>query len=97
MTNTLTKIVWREWFNASAVKQLTEMGTLPRYETMIDCSAENGHSVAELVAADAYSQNADGYGENWGMVIVEPAEFAGTYNIEVDYKPTFCAIKTKLD
>ena len=45
----MTKFVWREWFNADAVKKLTEMGTLPRNETEIDARWMTGEEVAAKV------------------------------------------------
>ena len=89
----LTTIVWREWFNEAAVKQLTEMGTLPRNEIDIDTSYMGGESVAAEIAEKANWQDSEWFRSGGEIVILEPEEFAGTYRIIVDYEPTFYACR----
>ena len=90
-----TKIIWREWFNAPAVAKMTEMGTLPKEETEIDTCGEDGRSVAELIAKEATDHGSEMFRESGAMIVIlEPQEFAGTYDISVDYEPTFFAIKS---
>lgn len=93
----LTKIVWREWFNASAIKQMTEQGTLPREECEIDARFEDGAGVAALVAEEVNGHDNEAFREGGELVILEPTEFAGTYRIDVEYTPTFTAYESDLD
>ena len=90
----LTTIVWREWFNEAAVKQLTETGTLPRNETDIDTSYMDGEDVAAEIAEKANSQDSESFRSGGEIVILEPEEFAGTYEILTEYEPRFTAYKT---
>lgn len=30
-------VIWREWYNESAIEAMTKMGTLPRNETQATC------------------------------------------------------------
>lgn len=85
------KVVWREYYNEAAIKQLEAMGTLPRNESMIDCRWCTGAEVAALVAEDAYRQDSEQFREGGDLVILEPEEFAGSYEIGVDYEPVFHA------
>lgn len=90
----LTTIVWREWYNDVAVKQLTEMGTLPCYETDIDISYMDGDDVAAEIAEKQNSQDGECFLEGGEIVILEPEQFAGTYEVSVEYEPRFTAYKT---
>lgn len=89
----LTTIVWREWFNEAAVKQLTEMGTLPLNETDIDTNYMTGDDVAAEVAEKANQQDNESFCSGGEIVILEPEEFAGTYKITTEYEPRFTAYK----
>lgn len=91
-----TKVIWREWYNAPAVKVMTEMGTLPRYETVIDTRLEDGEGVATLIAKAANDHESESFREGGEIVILEPEEFAGTYEVTVEYEPTFYANKSDL-
>lgn len=93
----LTKVVWREWFNAPTVAKLTEMGALPREEVELDTKFEDGPGVAALIAKDATDHGSEAFREETEIVIIEPEEFAGTYKICVDYEPTFTAYEADLD
>lgn len=94
----LTKVVWREWLeNATAVAQLTKMGTLPRNESELDVRFKDGTGVAELIAKDATSHGSESFQSETEIVILDPAEFAGTYNVCVDYEPVFTAYEADLD
>lgn len=87
-------IVWREWFNENAVKQLTEMGTLPRDETEIDAPFdwEDGEDIARDVAIAEYRNGSEMFREDGAqIVILEPEKYAGTYEISVEYEPVFSA------
>lgn len=87
----LTKIVWRELFEEATVVALTKMGTLPRNMSMIDTRFEDGEGVAQLIAEESYNQDAESFSEGGEIVIIEPAEFAGTYDLVAEYEPSFTA------
>lgn len=91
-----TKIVWREWFSESAVKQLTEMDTLPRNETEIDTRLFDGADVAAAIAENENHYDGEAFREGGEIVILEPEEFAGTYRIDVEYTPTFTAYQDEI-
>ena len=93
----LTKIVWREWYNAPAVAKMTEMGTLLREECELDVRGEDGAGVAALIAKDATDHGSEAFHSETEIVILEPEEFAGTYKIHVDFEPTFTAYEADLD
>ncbi|MBO4228060.1 hypothetical protein [Bradyrhizobium neotropicale] len=85
-------VVWREWFNEAAIKQMTEMGTLPRNETEVSVgSHDNGEDVAALVAEDVAKEDSEAFRDGGTIVILEPEDFAGEYDIEVEYTPTYFA------
>ena len=90
----LTTIVWREWFDEDAVKKLTEMGTLPRNEADIDTRYMDGDSIAAEIAEKANQQDSENFREGGELVILEPEEFAGTYEISTKYEPRFYAYKS---
>jgi hypothetical protein len=90
----MTTIIWREWYNEPAVKRMAEMGTLPREETEIDDRFnETGSDIARLIAQDATSHGSELFQEGTRIVIVEPERYAGTYDVGVDYEPTFYVTK----
>ena len=84
-------IIWREWFNESAVEQLTKMGTLPREETEIDTLYLSREEIAEAVIEKAYREDYTSFQHGGEIVIIEPKEYAGTYNVEVEFEPRFFA------
>lgn len=89
-------VVWREWYNESAVKKLTEMGTLPRYEIEIDdFDIDDGETVARFIAEDANKHDPECFREGGEITIVEPESIAGDYEISVDYEPVFIACKSE--
>ena len=91
-------VIWREWFNADAVKRLEAMGTLPRNEIEIDdFDMTHGEAVARLIAQKTNEQDFEQFREGGQIVIVEPESIAGTYEITVDYEPQFDAYKSDLD
>jgi hypothetical protein len=93
-----TKIVWREWFNKAAVAKMTEMGTLPRRETYIDTRFSDGCGIAEEIAKSANNEDYEMFAKSGDvLVILEPEEFAGAYQIEVDFDPNFTAITHEAD
>lgn len=89
------KVIWREWYNESAVEALTKMGTLPRNETEILLKyfwhGFDGADAASEIARQANQQDPEAFRNGGEIVILEPPEWAGTYDIEVDYEPTFTA------
>jgi hypothetical protein len=93
----MATVIWREWFNAAAVKKMTEMGTLPREEIEVDDFdvESGGRTVARIIAAAANKQDPEQFREGGGLVIVEPEAIAGTYEITVDYEPVFYAYKAE--
>ena len=88
-----TKIVWREYFSDDAVRQLTEMGTLPRYETAVYvCDITTGDDVATRLAELAHEQDNECFqADGEKLVILEPEEFAGTYEVLVYWEASFSA------
>lgn len=91
----MATVIWREWYNEAAVKQLTAMGTLPRNEIEIDdFDMTDGDVVARLIAEDAYKHDPEYFREGGDLVIMEPAIIAGHYQISVDYEPVFSAYKS---
>jgi hypothetical protein len=91
------EIVWREWYNAAAVAKMTEMGTLPSYETDIDARFMSGDEVAAAIAEAAYRADSGCFRNGGVLVITSPPEFAGTYEVSVDYEPVFSASEVELD
>lgn len=91
MSEELTTVVWREWFNEATIAQLTAMGTLPRNETLLDCRLLNGADVAAAIAEDANGGDNEAFREGGELTIIEPEEFAGDYEISIDYEPFFFA------
>jgi hypothetical protein len=92
----MATVVWREWFNDAAVKQLEAMGTLPRNEIEIDdFEADDGQAVACTIAEQAHQEDSECFREGGKIVIVEPAPIAGTYDICVDYDPSFSAFRSE--
>lgn len=87
----MAKIVWREWYNEPAVKKMEEMGTIPRYETEIDIADLDGEEVAMRIAEEANKEDSLQFREGGEIVILSPESYAGTYDISVDYVPTFYA------
>jgi hypothetical protein len=91
---TKIKVVWREYYNENAVEKLTAMGTLPRYETEIpDSNYLDGEEIAAVVAQESNRNDNESFQSGGDMVILEPAEFAGTYTIDVQWEPYFSATK----
>lgn len=88
-------VIWREWCNESDVEAMTKMGTLPRNETQINLEPDprynEGADAAEEIARLVYWQDPEAFRNGGKIVILEPPEWAGTYDIEVDYEPTFTA------
>lgn len=85
-------IIWRPYFDDNAVAKLTEMGTLPRYETIIeDYDYDSGEDVAAEVARVEHSFCSDSFVKGGDMVILEPERYSGRYDIFVDWEPTFSA------
>lgn len=87
----MATIVWREWFNADAVERLKVIGALPRNETEIDERFLDGEAVAEAVAEQANKEDFEQFVTGGRIVILEPEEFAGTYEISTEYEPVFYA------
>lgn len=91
----MTTIVWREWYDENAVRQLTDMGTLPRYETEIDARYMDCDDVAAEIAEKANRDDSERFRDGGMLVIIAPEEFAGDYDIAVDWEPRFTAYKTE--
>jgi hypothetical protein len=88
----VTTIVWREWFNEAAVKQLTEMGTLPRNEINLEYYDNyEGEHIAEMIAQACNKEDVTAFTEPTEIVILEPEKFAGTYEVYVDFEPRYTA------
>jgi hypothetical protein len=84
-------VIWRPYFDDYAIGKMTEMGTLPRNETVIDSCYDNGPDVAAEVARVDHSFDSDSFTKGGDIVILEPAQFAGRYAITTDWEPTFSA------
>lgn len=87
----LTKIIWREWYNEAACAAMEKMGTLPRNESEIDTRWMDGEEVAAEIAKQEYSRDFEAFREGGDIVILEPEEFAGKYEVGVEYAPNFYA------
>jgi hypothetical protein len=90
----LLKVVWRPYYKADAVAQLTAMGTIERNETYIDCDDVDhrwGDGVAAEVARLCHADDSTCYLKGGSIVILEPASIAGTYMIHTDWDPSFSA------
>jgi hypothetical protein len=88
------KVIWRPYYDAEAVAQLTAMGTLERYETYVDAANIDmrcGEDVAAEVARLSHNDDSASYPEGGALVILEPAEIAGTYMVHTDWEPSFSA------
>lgn len=92
-----TTVVWREWYNAASVEQLTKMGTLPRNEIELDTRWMDGEEVAKAIAEEAYRNDFESFREGGEIVIVEPEQFAGTYRIVTEYVPEFSAYEDDIE
>ncbi len=55
----------------------------------------NGEDVAEAIAAYEHENDHESYVKGGTVIILEPAEFAGTYSIETDWSPSFSATQVK--
>jgi hypothetical protein len=84
-------IIWREWFNKAAVSEMEKMGTLPWNDVEIDVFGMDGEEVAAEVAEEVNERDCERFQESGKIVILEPPEFAGTYEISVEYRPSFYA------
>lgn len=94
----MPQIVWREYFNEAAVKQLTDMGTLPRNVFEIeDIEAVDGEEIAAAIAQEAYDNDPSSFTEGGDIVIVDPPEFAGKYYVEPEFRATFWASRQDED
>lgn len=93
MNEHLTKIVWRDWYSEGAIATMTAMKTLPREETEIDARFMDGEDVAADLVRLANENEGECYREGGKITILEPAEFAGNYDVAVDYEPSFSAYK----
>lgn len=91
----MTTIVWREWYDENAVRRLTDMGTLPRCETEINSCYMVGDDVAAEIAEKVNRDDSESFRDGGMLVIIEPEEFAGDYDIVVDWEPHFTAYKTE--
>lgn len=89
----MTTIVWREWFNEAAVKQLTAMGTLPREEMDLDCDHLDGEDIAALIGEQCNKEHGSMFTDTTEIVILEPEKFAGTYRVHVEYEPSYSAYR----
>ena len=90
-------VIWRKWYNESAVKKLTEMGTLPRNEIEIDdFDMDDGEAVARIIAEKANKDDSESFHDGGELTIVEPVAIAGNYEISVDYEPVFYASKNEM-
>lgn len=88
-------VIWREWYNESAVEAMTKLGTLPRNETDVGYEPGefgfDGADAASEIAHQANREDPEAFRNGGEIVILEPPEWAGTYDIDVDYEPTFTA------
>lgn len=90
------KVAWREWYSESAVAALTRCGTLPRYEVELEFRGSTGVDLAEAIAYDANSNDSSCFTEEGSrIVIIEPEEFAGVYDVDVDWSPSYSASRSK--
>lgn len=89
----MIKVIWRDWYDDAAVAALTKMGTLPHYEAEVEALMTYGAQAACMIAEKCNNYDGEQFHEGGRIVIMEPEDMAGTYDISVDYKPTFYARK----
>jgi hypothetical protein len=87
------KVIWRDWYDDAAVAALTKLGTLPRNEAEVEAFMTDGEDAARMIAEQLNSFDGEQFREGGTIVILEPEDMAGTYEISVDYEPTFYATK----
>lgn len=86
-------VIWREFYSPEAVAQLTAMGTLPRYEFELEPTFGEGPGwyVAKQIAKSENDSDPEAFVRGGAIVILEPAELAGVYDITCEYEPYFYA------
>ena len=91
------KIVWREHYRPDVVRELQNMGTLPRNEIELDLGDyEDGADVVErILNINLNDGNVAETGDK--IAIIEPEKYAGTYEVAVDYDPVFTVGKIEED
>lgn len=89
----MIKVIWRDWYRPEDVTVLTKMGTLPRNEAKVAAFMMDGEDAAREIAKQCNNCDGEQFREGGRIVIVEPEEMAGTYDISVDYEPSFFARK----
>lgn len=88
------KVAWRGWYEAKVIAQLTAFGTLPREEMELEVNGfDDGEDVAQMIAEHLNSVDSEQMREGGRVVILEPEEYAGTYDVTVDYEPVFAVRK----
>ena len=89
----MIKVVWRDWYDDAVVAHLMKMGTLPRNEDEVETFMTDGEDAARMIAEQCNNHDGEQFREGGKIVILEPEDMAGTYDISVDYEPTFYARK----
>ena len=93
MANSLTKIVWHDWFPPGSNAIVT-----PYNETEVDTTGDwDSEDVAASLAKVVNAGDCDAFNRGGKLVIVGPEEYAGVYDITVDYEPVFFAEKVEED
>jgi len=92
------QVIWRDWLSPKAVQQLTEMGTLPRNEFEWDeWIGARGGDIAQAIAEEQNKFDCASFAEGGRIEIIEPDEYAGAYDISVDWEPSFFASRAEAD
>jgi len=81
----MTRIVWHEWPNNAA------MADGNQHEIEIDTTYMDGGDIACVIAKCSNVDEPECFRDGGEVVITEPENLAGTYDIFVDYEPTFYA------
>lgn len=89
----MIKVVWRDWYDDAVVAALMKMGTLPRNEAEVETFMTDGEDAARMIAEQCNNHDGEQFREGGKIVILEPEDMVGTYDISVDYEPTFYARK----
>ena len=88
------KIVWRDCYNEAALAAIEKHGTLDREEIELEGCLMDGEEAAAMIAEKVNEHDFERFRDGGHLVILEPAEFAGTYSISVDWQPIFHAISS---
>lgn len=86
------KIIWRDWYPDASIAAMEKLGTVPWEEIDLDVKPwEAGDDVAAEIAEKIGLDDFERFRESTAIVIREPEQLAGVYDITVEYQPYFSA------